>query len=249
MRVFFVIVGFILLVGGIASPNYSQETSSIDGTSINSDWSISVAGNSGTFFDGNEEWEIEFFLETGGLNGFSRLLSFLGRKPENFIRVDVFIDSFGDNFLVYLYDYKRDLLESQAFAGTYSLGDLDNGVTLMEGYIPRGTIPDYVGKDFVIDSPTADISPERGAVELDGADIVIFPVYYIEVSATWKEFWSVGINPETGRTYMIQSYLSPVSWVIDLWDGTVRTLEIGGALVSDVDVNIERDFTLESLVD
>lgn len=233
----------------------AEQGDQIFGNALAADWTISVNGTSGTFVIDNHTWNIDFFQETPGLNGFRRLLSFFGREPDNFIRLDVFMDDVGTDFLVFYYDYQENILLNQRFEGSYRVGTIVAQPNFVDGYLPLAEIPTYInpenapsfeGEDFVISSSFTEVSPKGGTVDYQGLQLQVFPVLNVVISSTWSEFWSVGVDVNTCKSYFIQFYRTQSSFIIDLESGNVITAPLGRAELLGGDVSASRDFNLAS---
>ena len=226
----------------------AQDTDFISGHAASENWQVDISGNSGTISIDGKVWNIEYFQKTPGLNGFAQVLSFVGREDENFIRVDVFVNSIGEDFLIFYYDYKQNALESDRFEGSYRVGELDNSVSRLEGYLPRGLVPSYTGQDFVIESEIAQVTANSGVINFDGREITVYPVRNVVVSESWSEFWSVGIDRDSGRSYFMIFFRTDTGFLLDLWTGEISEVRFGEALLTGENVVIERDFNLEDLL-
>lgn len=216
----------------------------ITGQSINFGWTVDVHGPNGTFTAGGETWAIEFRQETPGLNGFLRLLSFMGRQSSNFITLDVFVNHSGDSFIAYYYNYRANELVSDRFSGKYQIADLQPAPTYMKGYVPEGAVPGYSGQDFSISSNYAHISPAQGRIAHPRYPLTVYPVHNVVVSSSWAEFWMIGIDPATQHTYFLIFYTVPGTWVIDLWSGEVEVVDLGTATVTGDHKEIQRNIRL-----
>ena len=223
----------------------AENSNHISGDGVKQDWHISINGSEGTFTVEDRTWILEYFQTTPGLNEYARMLSFLGREDDNFTRVDIFLDFIGEDFIVYYYDYKNGTLEFDNFKGSYSVNELSERPDFMEGYLPKGKVPDYDGQDFVLKTEFADVTSAAGTVSYKGLNLKVFPVYNVVISPTWSEFWTIGIAPDTGHTYFLIFYRTQSAWLVDLWSGEVRVLPLGEAEVLSDDVLIKRDFLLE----
>lgn len=255
------IVSFLMVILPVDA-SQAQDTPYIIGKSLNYDWEIEVYGSYGVFRADDEEWPIEFYHENLGLNGFLRQLSFLGRKADNFINVDVLVNEGGDSFLVFYYNYKANIQRQAHFKGSYHVEELKGEPpTFIEGYVPVGKVPDYEGQDFRISpdlgvSMFAEITPHEGRITHPELNLVVYPVLNIVVSSTWSEFWMIGIDPSTGHTYFLIFYTPPSTqsldltipstWVIDLWSGQVKALPLGYAVVTGEHIKVQRDVQLGS---
>ena len=240
------ILAFVVALLITILPNsIAQESDHISGQAAVENWQIEISGTTGTFAIDGKVWDIEFFQKTPGLNGFSQLLSFIGREEENFVRVDVFLNSIGEEFLIFYYDYKQNLLINDRFSGSYRVGDLSSDVTPIEGYLPKGVVPTYTGQDFVIESETAQVTANSGTVFFEGSEITVYPVRNIIVSPSWSEFWTVGVDRETGRSYFIIFFRTETGFLLDLWTGEIAEINFGSAILTGTEVVIERDFRLE----
>jgi len=239
-----IVLLFILLL--LVPAPQAQDAPHIIGKSLNYDWEIEVYGSQGVFRADGDEWPIEFFLETPGLGGYLRVLSFLGRKEDNFINVHVFLNYSGEDFFVNYYNYKDNALLVDSFEGSYHIIELEAAPTLMEGYVPTGKVPNYEGQDFRISSQFAEISPAQGRVFHPQLQLVVYPVYNVVISSSWSEFWMIGVDPSTHHTYFLIFYTTPSAWVIDLWSGAVEALPLGRAIVIGDYVRVERNVRLET---
>lgn len=230
-----------------------QQGDQIFGNALEANWTISVNGTSGTFLIDNKTWNIEFFGEFPGQNSFERLLSFFGREADNFIRLDVFLNSFDTRFLVFYYDYKAEILVHEEFEGTTRVGNLIPQPNFVQGYLPSGAIPDYTnpenppffeGQDFDLSSPFANVTPEGGTVSYQGLQLQVFPVLNVVISESWSEFWTIGVDVNTCKSYFLQFYLTQSSFIFDLESGEVQTAPLGGAQLVGGDLLVQRDFEL-----
>lgn len=247
--VLLLLLTFLMISGSFQILAKDQDHINGDGTTLK--WHIDVVGTRGTFKVDDKTWQIEYFQTTPGLNNYSRTLSFLGREEDDFIRVDIFMDFIGSNFLVYLYDYKKDSdpksIQNDTFVGSYKVDSLDQIPTFMANYIPKGKVPNYHGQDFVLKSQYADVTSSSGTINYQDLSLKVFPVYNVVISDNWSEFWTIGIEPTTGRTYFLIFYRTQDAWLVDLWSGEVQILPLGKALITADDVVVQRDFNLEDL--
>jgi len=238
---------FVLLTAISSVPN-AQDEDHITGVGREEGWEVDIQGTSGTFTIDDKTWNVEFLQETGGLNSFSRTLSYFGREDDNFIRLDFFIDSIGSEFLLFYFDYKTTDLPFDRFDGEYRLSNnLEPNPILIDNYVPTGRIPDYDGPSFFIDSELTQLTEVGGTVTYDGREIEVFPIKEVPVSPTWQEIWAVGIDPVDCKSFYLQFYGSPSGWLFDLSTGEVEQVSYGGTTISGDVVHVERDINLEDL--
>ena len=220
----------------------------ITGFSEDRDWQIDVSGGTGTFTVDGVELPVELAGEGPGLNGFERQLTFLGRTETSVVILDLFLNSIGSAFLVFYYDYETNTRQFRQFDGDYSYESLDPALTLMEGYLPVGPVPDYIGQDFVIESTVASVTSQQGTVQIDETtSVTVFPVFNISSTDTLSQFFGIGIDEATGHTYMFIFFTTESGFLIDLWTGAMTTVEFGAAEVIAESIAVERDINLEDL--
>jgi hypothetical protein len=235
-------IGLVLATQAEEGP----EAPFIQGHGLAGRWSMEVHGASGIFVEDGEVWRIEFIFQHLGLNDFAHSLVFLGRKPENFLLLFLDINLVGDSFLAFRFNYKRASLAADQFAGRYDIRGIEPQPSFLEGYVPRGPVPNYIGRDFHIVSAHSNISPQGGTVTHEElGSLEVFPIYSGVIPSQWSEFWMIGIDHSTEHTYFLMYYdITPNTWIIDLWDGHVRNLPLGKAVVLEGRVTVQRDVHL-----
>jgi len=223
----------------------------IQGKSDQYGWEIDVQGSRGIFRADGEEWLIEFYHETPGLGKFLYVMSFLGRKQDNFINLDVYVNENGHYFVIFFYNYKANILRDDEFHGSYDIVRMHADPTYptyRESYVPVGKVPDYEGQDFIISSEYAEITPVSGRISYEKLQLQVYPVYNIIVwPPYWSEFWAIGINPTGDHAYLLLLYSnSSHSWVINLWNGKVEALPLGQAIITGDKISVKRQIILGS---
>ncbi len=242
MKRYALLGGMILLLLAVPAALEAETVPHIQGTSQVQGWSIDVKGSTGTFTADGESWEIEFIGRSLGLNGFLHTLEFLGRKPDNFIDLQVLVNVSGDSFWIFAFNYKEGRAEWGFFEGDYDMRGLSAEPTQLDGYAPAGKVPDYQGQDFRISSEASEISPHGGTVSLPELRINVYPITQVKVTEVWSEFWSVGIDPESRHTYFLILYtISPNAVIVDLWTGRVFSLPLGQATITGDTVQLSHD--------
>lgn len=210
-------------------------------------WTINVQGSQGTLQANGQSWTIEFVFRWFGQDGFSNLLWFIGRKPENYLLLFAYVNSVGTDFALWFFDYKQAQGFADGFSGSYSVGSMQPRPSQLSGYVPRGRVPDYVGLDFRVDSPYAQITPASGTISYKQLQLTVYPVFDALVTTELHEFWMIGIDPTTSHTYHLIFYSNrPQTWVIDLWNGEVSLLPLGQAVITGGTVRISRNISLGS---
>lgn len=240
-----VLLGFILLIGGLAIAGaQAQSGPHIQGKSSQG-WTIDVQGAQGTFTASGQTWAVEVIFDWLGYGGFAKSLWFLGRRPDNYLLGFALLNFAGDTFVIWQYDYKQRLLVADRFQGSYAIGGMTIRPTPVPGFVPAGKVPDYSGWDFRVDSPYAQVTPVEGRVSYEGLELIVYPVYNVEVGGEFQEFWAIGIDPKTQHTYHLIFYsYQPHTWVIDLWSGAVSLLPLGRAVLGEGKVQVSRSVTL-----
>ncbi len=242
-----VAVAAALLWAPWSNPHASAAQPQLVGSGIQFGWHIELDGGQGNFVADGEQWDLEFYQLTPGLGGYLQALSYIGRKPDNFIQVYVFANHVGTSFFVNYYNYKTNLLRVDQFRGEYRLQPMEANPTLIAGYVPQGRAPGYQGQAFHVDSPFAQIQPELGHITHPDLSLDrVYPVQNVVVSPSWSEFWMVGLDVEAQRAYFLIFYsVSEIAWVVDLASGAVDALPLGRAVVfPDQQVQVKRNAVL-----
>ena len=238
--------GLMLFLSGALVTAGAQPEPHIQGASSLRGWTIDVQGSRGAFSADGENWDIEFFNRSLGMSGFLHIMEFVGRKPENFIYLQVFVNDAGNSFWIFAFNYKLGTAQWGFFEGDYgNVRGIEAKPTLMEEYVPTGKVPDYRGQDFRVFSNTAKVSPTQGTISHPELQLSVYPVTQIVVTNSWSEFWSIGIDPQTRHTYLLFFYtISSNTTLIDLWNGRVFGLPLGQATITGGTITVTREVNL-----
>lgn len=231
------LLGVLLLGLGARAPSGPY----IQGVSQQHGWELALQGPVGTFRVEEETWPIELIFKGLGQAGFANTLWLLGRKADNYVLVFAFVNTAGESFRVWYFDYKRAREASEAFVGEYTISGLLPRPSLWpEGsYVPAGPVPDYVGEDFRVASPYAQVAPAGGTVTYKGLHLEVYPVLQVTVPGAWSEFWAVGWDPVARNAYHLIFYSHRVqAWIIDLRDGGVSLFPLGQAVITGGQVQV-----------
>ena len=243
-------IAFVACLFLFSSGPNAQDPPYIQGTSWAFGWEIEVSGSQGVFRADGEEWEIELYLGLPGLNGFLRQLSFLGRKPDNFVNVNVFVNDRGTSFLVSYYNYKANRIQTDEFLGKYQVVGMRAAPTLQPNYVPIGRVPDYEGLDFRLTSKFAEIVPAGGSISHEQLSMDVYPLLSVEeIPDVWIEFWALGVAPSADHTYFLLLYTnSRYAWILDLSSGEILNFPqgvlVGRATVTGGTVHVRRSIVL-----
>lgn len=241
----------------------TQSSTVIKGISSRYGWEIEIKEDGkGTIKIGDELWDIEYTSKSLALNGFVQMLDFIGRKDDNFILVYIELNHVGDEFLIWVYDYKAASELGATAKGHYDLSAasfIENPQpTYMEGYFPKGKVPDYKGVNFRIDSSHVTMTPEGGRLSYheqgENLELLLWPVYDVHVSSSWEEIWTIGIDPETNHSYLMIFYTpahsdpstwdETLAWVTDLWSTEKKALPLGAVEILGGEVYAVHDVEL-----
>lgn len=218
---------------------------------------LEVHGSKGIFRDRNGEvWEIEYvhYIEPKMVPlGRKYNLCFIGRKDDNFRIFYIEANDSGEDFYLHIYDYKSADCRLHWLYGKYHITEnfLNNpNPTNMPGYIPKGKVPDYEGRDFQVNSAYLNMTPEGGHLSYheggENLELELYPVFYGAVTHTWKEIWVLGIDSETKHSYFLIFYtISPMAWVIDLWNLRIKLLPLGQVKITGGFITAPHDVVLE----
>lgn len=240
-----ILLSSILLVGLLVIAGAQAQTGPhIQGKGSQGSF-IDVQGSQGTFSFNGQSWPIEFVFKWLGQDGFANLMWFLGRKSDDYLLLFAYVNTAGENFAVWYFDYKQATGSADAFSGDYSVGAMQAMPTALSGYLPEGKIPDYSGQEFRVDTPYAQLTPAGGKVSYEELQLVVYPVFDNVVSQQLSEFWMIGIDASTKHTYHLIFYTDrDQAWLVDLWRGQISLLPLGRAVISGGNVRIARDVTL-----
>lgn len=236
----------LVVIAAVALGQAQLSGSHIQGQSSQG-WAIDVQGSQGTFTANGQSWTIEFIFRWFGQDGFANLLWFVGRKPENYLLLFAYVNAVDSDFGVWFFDYKQAQSFADGFSGSYDVGSMYPYPSQLPNYVPKGRVPDYIGLDFRVDSPYAQITPVSGTISYKQLQLTVYPVFHAPVPPESQEFWMVGIDPKTNHTYHLIFYSNrPQTWVVDLWSGEVSLLPLGQAIVTGGIVHISRNISLGS---
>lgn len=242
----------LLMVGALIAPTpiqgQGEETPFIRGHGLGYGWLIDIQGPSGTFQANGITWRVELiFQQENSIRSSTYTLWFLGRKPDNFIELYIDLDhQSGDTFFVHYYNYREGSYQVEQFSGRYDLDGFDPSPSFMASYTPRGKIPDYEGRNFLIDSEYTYLTPEEGQITYeDKLQLAVYPVFYGAVTPTWREVWAIAVEPSSRHTYFLIFYtITPNTWVLDLWSGELQLLPLGQVVITGDFVIVSRDARL-----
>ena len=266
-----ILLRLLLVAGVLAVPTLTQQVQGqgqgqgqealspfIRGRGLGYGWSIDIQGPSGTFQADGPTWRVELiFQQENSVRSSPYTLWFLGRKPDNFIMLYIDLDhQSGDTFFVHYYNYREGSYRVEQFSGGYDLSGFSTSTstsaqagpspTFMAGYAPRGEIPDYEGRDFLIDSEYTHLTPEGGRVTYeDELYLAVYPVFYAAVTPSWREVWAIAVEPSSRHVYFLIFYtITPNAWVLDLWSGELRLLPLGQVVITGDLITVSRDARL-----
>lgn len=220
-------------------------TSFFSGTSTWEHWKMNIKGNKGTLEVDGKVWNIEYiFKQDKAFSGFKHTYWFLAREKDDFAYFAVYANEEGNRWIGSFYSYK-DAFHGRAemFVGNYNATGLSAEPTQMPGYYPEGKIPDYKGRDFIIATDRAHITPQGGTAM--GGKIKVFPIVHQRITPSWNEIWAIGVEPETNHTYLMIFYdISSNVWIVDLWTGEVTSQQLGQVFFKEGDVETHRNISL-----
>lgn len=205
-------------------------------------WKLDIRGVTGQLVQGEETWELEFLRRSLGMGGFLHNYEYLARRPDDFMYAQIMLNRSGSRFWAFLFRYGTGTAEWELFEGEYvAQRKIKAQPSFLEGYKPLAPLPDYHGRAFRVSSTVADIRPEEGTIQHPDLRLQVFPIAEVEVTESWSEFWSFGIDPHTEHTYLLFFYtITPDTTLLDLWDGRIFSLPLGQAVVTGGEIHVAR---------